>query len=503
MAGIFGHIRFGVPDLPATATATTTASFDGDTSAVWDPRGQTLRLTCDRLGSNPLYYHLTGDGVLFASRPEAILAHVDPVLDLDGLRKALAFTLSVPGVPWSGISGVAPGTTTTVTPSGVRTETYWRLTAREHTDDLATTVANIRDLLTDAVRSRPVRAALLSGGLDSSLLTALAGTRLHTYDVDFTGYEDHFTADDERAAPDAPYAAEAAAHLGTLHRTVGLTPAALADPDLRRTVVRAYGIPPGWGDRDRSAYLLYRSVREDFPGALSGEAADELFGGYAVFFDPVIHRARTFPWVATGYTTYGPVSEALRPELRLDLPGHLAGEYARSVSEVECLDGEDEGERRMRTVAHLYLTRALPVLLTRKDRLSRAAGLDVRLPFADHRLVEYVYNVPWSMKTFDGREKSLLRAAARGLLPPSVLGRLKTAFPSIRHPAYSAALARQAAELAAEAGHAVFAIADRSWLGAVGRRDARSMPARTRNTLEWILNLAAWLELYRPTLRLP
>ncbi|GLZ07198.1 asparagine synthetase B [Actinomadura sp. NBRC 104412] len=474
MADLFGRIRFGV-------TAEPVSCADGDTTVTWDPGRQTVTLVRDRLGERPLFYAPTSDGVLYSSTQDALLAHVAPVLDLDGLHRALAFTLNVPGVPWSGVHEVAPGTSVTVTPSGATTTTYWRLTAREHTDDLGTTVATIRDLLGAALEDAPA-ASLLSGGLDSSLLAALAGVST-TYEVDFPEYRERFVPTEERAAPDGPFAAEVAAHLGTAHHTLTLDAATLADPALRRRVVQAYGTPPGWGDRDRSAYLLYRAVREKT--VLSGEGADELFGGYATFFDPAAQDATTFPWVVTYYDDYGPAPGALRPAL--DLPGHLADEYARAVAEVE---------DPTRIVAHLFLTRALPVLLARKNSLSGAAGLDVRTPFTDPRLVEYVYNVPWSMKTFDGREKSLLRAIARDLLPRSVLTRVKTAYPSTCDPAYLAALGREAARLVS-LDHPVFEIADRTWLG-----EADPARPRDRNTVEWILNLAAWLDVYHPTLAL-
>ncbi|TMQ91212.1 asparagine synthase [Actinomadura soli] len=191
-------------------------------------------------------------------------------------------------------------------------------------------------------------------------------------------------------------------------------------------------------------------------------------------------------WCRTTTTTARPPAPgALRPSL--DLPGYLADQYAQAITEVD---------DPARIVTHLFLTRALPVLLTRKDSVSRAAGLDVRTPYTDPRLVEYVYNVPWSMKTFDGREKSLLRAIARDLLPGSVLKRVKTAYPSTCDPAYLAALERQARHLAAQ-DHPVLDIADRTWLGT-----ADPAIPRDRNTIEWILNLAAWLDTYRPTLNL-
>ncbi|MBP2706881.1 asparagine synthetase B [Microbispora sp. RL4-1S] len=481
--------------------------------AVWDGRAGELVLARDRLGGRPLYVYPVGGGMVFGSAPGAILAHPSAraVVDLDGLRRMLAFTLCLPGTPWDGMTEVTPGTALTVSAAGVAERRYWKLTAREHTGDVGATVAAVGDLLRDSVRRRPAASALLSGGLDSSTLVAMAGRNgrrpVRTFELDFGDYADHFTPDAERAAPDAPYAAEVAAHLGTDHRRIVLTGRDVGAAELRAAVVRAYGQPPGWGDRDRSAVLLYRAARaarEVSATLLSGEGADELFCGYADFHDPRYHRAGTFSWVAFHFGAYSPDPDALAPGLaaRLRLWDHLAERYAEAAAEVEHPDGADESERRLRVLAHLYITRSLRVLLDRVDRLSGAAGVTLRLPYCDHRLVEYVYNVPWAVKTFDGREKSLLRAVGRPLLPPSVPERVKTAYPSIRHPGFDAALRREAAALAADHGHPAFAVVRRSWLEGVGR-DAAPLAPRTRNTVEWALNLASWLEEFRPTLRLP
>jgi asparagine synthase (glutamine-hydrolysing) len=209
--------------------------------------------------------------------------------------------------------------------------------------------------------------------------------------------------------------------------------------------------------------------------------------------------------VVSGYKTYGPAPGALSHglEVALDLRGHLREEYARGAAEVEYPESAGTDERRLRLVSYLYLTRALRVILTRTGRLSSAAGLQLRTPFADARLIDYAYNIPWSIKNFDRREKSVLRASARELLPASIIYRQKTAYPSIRHPSYSVVLQQQAAQLAADTGHPVFAIVKREWLRNIAHRETAVLAPRERNMIEWILNLATWLLLYRPTLRLP
>jgi asparagine synthase (glutamine-hydrolysing) len=172
------------------------------------------------------------------------------------------------------------------------------------------------------------------------------------------------------------------------------------------------------------------------------------------------------------------------------------------VAGIERLDGESDFEWTMRRISHLHLTRFVRNLLDRKDRMSMAVGLEVRVPFCDHRLVEYVYNAPWSLKSFDGREKSLLRAASRDLLPPSVVDRVKSPYPSTQDPRYVANLQRHAREYLATPDHPVFDVASREWVAAQVERDAAQLGPAGRRGLERTLDFALWLEMYTPSLKL-
>jgi asparagine synthase (glutamine-hydrolysing) len=190
-------------------------------------------------------------------------------------------------------------------------------------------------------------------------------------------------------------------------------------------------------------------------------------------------------------------------EARLDLPGYLRDRYAQAVAEVEPADGEeDEHEHRMRVMCYVHLTRFLRMLLDRKDRMSMAVGLEVRVPFCDHRLVEYVYNTPWSLKTYDGREKSLLRGAVADVLPQSVVQRVKSPYPQTQDARYPAALQRLAEEWLAQPGHPVFGLVRREWLEVAVRADPQTIGFALRNGLERTLDLAMWLDMYQPELLL-
>ncbi|WP_139984495.1 asparagine synthase (glutamine-hydrolyzing) [Nocardioides litoris] len=422
--------------------------------AVWDAREQSLLLVRDRLGVKPLYYHPTAHGVLFGSEPKAILAHpeVEAVVDEDGLRQVVGFVHTPGAAPYRGMREVKPGHVVRVDRDGVHEHCYWRLEAHEHTDDLDTTIDTVRELLLDTTRRQLVAdvpiGTLLSGGLDSSALTAIAARELgeepvRSFAVDFVGYTEGFQADDLRPTPDAPYVADVVAHVRSDHTDIVLDNAALLDPAARRAVLHARDLP-GLGDMDTSLYLLFKAIRERSTVAVSGESADEVFGGYADFHDPAAIGSGSFPWLHGGMARMvGDRHLAPPVEKALDLDAHLAEQYDAALAEGPRLDGETGEERRMREVFHLYLTRFLPTLLDRKDRMSMAVGLEVRVPFCDHRLVQYVVDTPWSMKTFDGREKSLLRAATRDLLPPSVVDRVKSPYPATQDRGYVEGVARE------------------------------------------------------------
>ncbi|MEU4667440.1 asparagine synthase (glutamine-hydrolyzing) [Amycolatopsis sp. NPDC023774] len=483
---------------------------------IWDPREERLVLIRDRMGIKPLYYALHGDGLLFGSEPKAILAHpeIRPVVETDGLRELLSFTKNPGQAVWAGMREVEPGTVVTLDRTGLQVRRYWQLQPVEHTDDIGVTVQHVRELLDDIVRRQLVadvpRCVLLSGGLDSSVITALAARqladqdeRVRSFAVDFVGQEDNFVPDALRSTPDAPYVRDVREHVGSLHQDIVLDSAELADPAVRRTVVRARDLPTGLGDMDGSLYLLFRAIRERSTVALSGESADEVFGGYAWFHDPKVQQADTFPWLARRLQSgERGVSQIFAEGVRssLDLATHLRDSYSAAVAEAGTRPGETEHERRMRVIGYLHLTRFVRILLDRKDRLSMATGLEVRVPFCDHRLVEYVYNTPWTTKTFDGREKSLLRAAARDVLPVSVAERVKSPYPSTQDPKYLQALRDQVGDLLAAPAHPVFDLFDRGLLTALLARED-TVPF-LRPLVERVLNFATWFDLYSPELRI-
>ncbi|MER7268360.1 asparagine synthase (glutamine-hydrolyzing) [Micromonospora carbonacea] len=480
--------------------------------AVWDNRDQRLLLVRDRLGVKPLYYYPTPRGVLFGSEPKAILAHPEARAQLGttGLQELMTWVNTPGQAIFEGMRSVLPGHVLRFDRTSTSETAYWRLPATAHRDDRATTVETVRRLLRRAVAGQTVAdvplCSLLSGGLDSSTVTAYAAEALaergegplRSFAVGFS----RPGIPGQDPAEDASFAAKLAATVGTAHETITLNAADLTDPAARLAVLRARDLPLGLADMDTSLYLLFRTVRRHSTVALSGEGADELFGGYPWFHDHGATTADTFPWMhhSAPIDVSGP--SFLDPDLprRLALDDYRADRYAEAVREVPALAGENELDARMRRVSHLFLTRFMPMLLERKDRMSMAVGLEVRVPFCDHRLVEYVFNVPWSTKSFDGREKSLLRAAVAGTVPGFVLDRRKTPYPAIVDPAYDQAMRQKLGDLMADSNAPVRPLMEQSSARAAYALVEQAEPSQLqflRLGFESLLRINDWMREYR------
>jgi asparagine synthase (glutamine-hydrolysing) len=481
--------------------------------AVWDERAERLLLVRDRLGVKPLFWAPVDGGLAFASEPKALFAHpeIRPRVDADGLREVYSLLFNTGPTVWSGVREIEPGGMLVLDRDGIRERRYWQLEARDHTDDQEATVERIQALVGAAARSQleadvPL-CSLLSGGIDSTVLTALladelrlregARARIRSYAVDYSDQAEGFTGDVLRTGHDTPYAIEAGAFIGTDHSTIVLEPRALLDPEHRTAVVVARDSPVGLGDMDTSLYLLFGEIRRHSTVALSGEAADEVFGGYPWFHDPKALATEAFPWLLV---TGADAALPLNPELDLRIGEFRDDAYRSALAAVPHLDGETPTEHRQREMQHIALTRWLRQLLHRKDRLSMAQGLEVRVPYCDHRLVEYAFNTPWALKNFDGREKSLLRAIGTGLAPDSVLYRPKNSYPATHHADYNRGLQQMARD--ALATEPVRALADPPRIKPCLDTPPDQLEWGHRLRLERVVDLALWLDHYQPELAL-
>lgn len=481
--------------------------------AVWDIDRGELLLVRDRLGTRPLFLLPREDGTLFASERKALFAHpgTERAVDADGLREILSYAGTPGHGVFRGVHQVRPGHLVRVTGDGAREECYWSLTARPHTDDLETTVETVAALLEEAVVEQSSTASplgvMLSGGLDSSGVTALAaradrgGEPLRTFSVAF-GSEEDFRADEVWSTPDAPFVRAMVDHVGAEHTDIVVDTADLLDPDVRIAALRAKDVPSPLGNMNTSLYLLCRAVREHTDLALLGDAADGVFGGVMWMEHEPLLRAPTFPWIAMARWTgarHGLGTDLLAPDLldRLDVAGYGEARYRETMDRVPRPEGEAPDEALMRGAWYVNVTNWLETLLPHSEAIARSVGLSLRLPYCDHRLVQYVFNAPWSMKGFDGREKSLLRAALADVLPREVLERRKSPYPVVQDLAYAEALCTDLLGVLDDPGSPVADLVDRDAVAKAAADPGALVSGRgvwvARTHAEMVIQLNAWL----------
>lgn len=419
--------------------------------AVWEEKKRRLFLARDRIGVKPLFYKHHDGGFLFASEVKTILAFptVRAELDEDGAR---ALIMLGPGrLPGSGvlkgIREVEPGWCGYYESGKLVLTQYWRLLDREHTDNFEETGAYVRYLVTDAIRRQLVSdvpvGTFLSGGLDSSIITAVCaeemrnrGEVLQTFSLDYQNNDRYFRSNAFQPDSDNAYITRMQETFQTDHHWSVLSTKEVLDALEEAVVARDL---PGMADVDSSLLVFSGDIRRRVKVALSGECADEIFGGYPWFRDPKIRSVDGFPWAQNSQYR----CSFLQPTLISGAEEMVMDAYRQTCRETDVLPGVSPEEHRMKEMVNLNFRWFMQTLLDRKDRMSMYQGLEVRVPFCDYRIAEYLYGVPWGMKDWQGREKGLLRYAMRDLLPDTILYRKKSPYPKTFDPQYERLVSRR------------------------------------------------------------
>lgn len=415
--------------------------------AIWDEQKQQFFAARDRIGVKPFFYAQVGSSFIFASEIKAILEHpaVEPVVDDEGLAEVLMMgPARTPGVGvFRQIKELKPGHWMKIDQSGFRCQAYWELVSDHHEDDFETTAHRVRELFVDAVKRQMISdvpiGCMLSGGLDSSAISACAAQifeenqrgPLPTFSIDYADNDQHFQTNEFQPNSDRPWIKLMSQHLGSKHHDV-----ILDNHELMQHIVSALYARdlPGMVDIDASLLLFSREIKKEVTVVLSGESADELFGGYPWFHREELIGADTFPWAKLAKERIPFISPEIIQKIKpMD---YVEARYQEALAEVPRLSEENATEARMRELFYLNITRWMPTLLDRQDRMSMAFGLEVRTPFCDHHLVEYVWNIPSTMKFHGQREKGLLRHILQGILPDAIITRKKSPYPKTHHPDY-------------------------------------------------------------------
>lgn len=438
--------------------------------AVWCEEEESLFICRDRMGVKPFFYTERDNEILFASEIKTLLKHptIKPQVDLQGLAGLLSIGPSrIPGTTvFKNIMELKPAHYLKITPNEKKMVRYWDVSYHSHPHGEQETVEQVRTLLQGAIERQLVSdvplCTFLSGGLDSSFITAVAaehyrlnGKVLHTYSVDFEESDKFFQKNDFQVSQDSYWIQLMRDRFQTEHHEIILSQEAMVDALLEAMQLKDY---PSMADIDSSLLLFCREMKKDFTVALSGECADELFGGYPWFFA----NTNYFPWIRSIKERDTLLNNGWREKLNLE--GFLQQTYEAAIAEVPALYDESKEGKERGQLFYLNNMFFMQTLLERKDRMSMGASLEVRVPFADHELVEYVWNIPWEMKTVGGQEKGILRKAAEGLLPEEIVWRKKNPYPKTYHPAYTKAVQTLLAECLADSSSILYELFDHEQL---------------------------------------
>ena len=477
--------------------------------AVLERRTGKLFLARDRMGVKPLFYTQVNNGLVFASEVKTILLYPDVAAELDEDGIAQLLLLGPGRKPGSGvfrgIFELEPGCCGYYDKGKLQIERYWQLTDRVHTQSFGETVEQVHWLVKDAITRQMVSdvpiGTFLSGGLDSSVITALCsqahnakGEKLTTFSLDFADNEKYFTPGKFQLNTDNDYISLMREHFDTDHYWTVLTPQDLLNSLEESTFARDL---PGMADVDFSLLRFCGDISQHVKVALSGECADEIFGGYPWFRDTEVCAAAGFPWAQNTDKR----AAFLHPQFSIHAQEYVHAQYEQTISQCDILAENSPRERRMKQMVNLNYRWFMQTLLDRKDRMSMHHSLEVRVPFCDHRIAEYLYAVPWEYKDYRGVEKGLLRHAMEGLLPQEVLWRKKNPYPKTYDPMYMSLVSASMKQLLMQKDAPIWNVVNAA---AVKQLFEEEDPwpwygqlMKAPQTIAYLLQLNVWLEHYQ------
>lgn len=477
--------------------------------AVWEENTEKLFLARDRIGVKPLFYTEQNGYFIFSSEIKTLFAsgEIHPALDQSG---AMQIMLLGPGrIPGSGvfhnIQELEPGYTGTYMGHKLHLHQYWKLTDLPHTDSFEETAKKVRFLVEDAIKRQMISdvpiGTFLSGGLDSSIITAVCakeehkkGNTLNTFSVDYRNNEQYFQSGKFQPDSDNMYIQIMRDSIPTCHHSTELTPDDLVDNLEKATLARDL---PGMADVDFSLIAFCQEIREHVKVALSGECADEIFGGYPWFRDPDIRERAGFPWSQTTKER----AALLQDMISFNAESYVMDHYSDTCKSTDVLPGTSALERRMKEMMNLNFRWFMQTLLDRKDRMSMYHGLEVRVPFCDYRIAEYLYRVPWVYKDYHGREKGLLRYAVSDLLPEKIIKRKKSPYPKTFDPRYEQIVYQKLEKILNRGSSPLFALINpsklRSFLTEESAWPWYGQLMRRPQTIAYFLQIDFWLQKYQ------
>ena len=488
--------------------------------AIWNTKTEELFMARDHFGVKPLFYTEFDGGLIFASELKAIFKYpnFEKIIDSQGISELFGIGPShTPGFTvYKNIFEIKPAHFAVYNKSGLYIEQYWKLKSKRHLEDFEETSAHLEELLKDSISRQLVSdmpiCTFLSGGLDSSIITKFTSDYLQkedmapldTYSVDYVDNDKNFVKSDFQPNSDNYYIELMNKNCYSTHHTVMLdTPelaASLKDAMIARDM-------PGMADVDSSLYLFCKEVKKEKTVSLMGECADEIFGGYPWFFREDSLNSGTFPWSIA----INERKNLLNPSIssKINLKDYIDFRYNQSLSNVEILDSDSYDTAEKRKISYLTITWFMQTLLERADRMSMANGFETRVPFCDYRLAEYMYNVPWEMKAYKGREKGLLRHIMKGYLPDEIVNRKKSPYPKTFNPTYLATVKNMLTEIMKDPSRPINSLLNRDFILDILNTDGKAFSRPWFGQLmtgpqliAYLCQVDMWLEEYRPKIEI-
>ena len=488
--------------------------------AIWDQKNEELFIARDHFGIKPLFYTMQNNSFIFASEIKAIFQYpgVKKILNSQGIAELFGIgPAHTPGTTvFDNIFELKPSHFAIFNRSGFHLEKYWKLASMPHTENFAQTCDHLSFLLKDAITRQLVSdvplCTFLSGGLDSSIITKFASdycfennlAPLDTYSIDYVDNDKNFVKSDFQPNSDNYYINLMVNKLHTKHHSIVIDTPELAEYLEDAMIARDM---PGMADIDSSLLLFCKNVKPYATVSLTGECADEIFGGYPWFFRNDALHSGTFPWSIA-------ISERqtlLAPHIakRVDLKGYIDYRYNESLSEVEILDTDSPETAEKRKISYLTLNWFMQTLLDRSDRMAMYNGFELRVPFCDYRLAQYVWNIPWEIKALNGREKGLLRYVSRKFLPSEIVDRKKSPYPKTHNPTYLAKVKSMLSDIMAKPNTPINSLLNRDYIMEILETDGKAFTRPWFGQLmtgpqlmAYLCQVNMWLERYQPNIEL-
>ena len=488
--------------------------------AIWNSKEKELFVARDHFGVKPFYYSIVDGTFVFASEVKALFKYPGITAKIDSEGISELFGLGPSHTPGHGIfkdiHELKPASYGVFNSSGLHVEKYWSLVSLPHKDSFGTTCDKVRFLLEDSIRRQLVSdvplCTFLSGGLDSSIITLYAANYckekglppLNTYSVDYVDNDKNFVKTDFQPNSDNYYINLMKNKLNTNHHSIILDTPELADSLEDAMLARDY---PGMADVDSSLLLFCKNVKKHATVTLTGECSDEIFGGYPWFFRDDALNSGTFPWSIA----LDERQTLLNPEIakKVHLKDYINFRYTESLNEVNILDTDSKETQEKRKISHLTLNWFMQTLLDRSDRMAMYNGFEIRVPFCDYRLAQYVWNIPWEIKALNGREKGLLRYVMKDLLPSEIVDRKKSPYPKTWNPTYLQKVKGMLTDIMENKNAPINSLLNRQYILDIIKTDERAFTRPWFGQLmtgpqlmAYLCQVNMWLEKYQPTIDL-